>query len=204
MKKVLPFVIFLCFALALLPGLFASRVARSPTVLPGGGAGGVVDISDETNLTTTDPITLTGDDLGFNTGWGAVLGSLDIGSGVKHDGYIVTNAAEVQTANAVQTTLDTVALLDENTYHIEAYIVGVQDDGTDRASYHIAATVYRTAAGGATLQGGVTSFHTQESNAALDATFTVNANDVRVSVTGIAAENWEWGCTIKYINMSET
>ena len=81
-------------------------------------------------------------------------------------------------------------------------MVGVQSDGTDRASYHIAATVYRTGAGNATIQGTVTSIHTQESNGALDATFTVNGSDVRCSVTGIAAETWEWGTTLKYINMS--
>lgn len=122
--------------------------------------------------------------------------------GTKHDGFVIRNPAEVQTLNNAQTTLDNVTLLDENTYHVEAWVVGVQSDGTDRASYHIACTVYRTGAGGATLQGGVTSLHTQESNGALDATFTVNANDIVVSVTGIAAETWEWGTTMKYMNMS--
>jgi len=85
---------------------------------------------------------------------------------------------------------------------VEAYIIGVQNDGTDRASYHLACTAYRTGAGNATLQGTVTSLHAQESNAALDATFTVNGNDLRVSVTGIADETWEWGCILKYMNCS--
>ncbi len=129
-------------------------------------------------------------------------GALTIGDGTKHDGYVFRDPAEVQTPANAQTTLDNVTLLDENTYHFEAYIVGVQSDGTDRASYHIVATVFRTGAGGATLQGGVTSLHSNESNGALDATFTVDTNDIRVSVTGIAAETWEWGCTVQYMNMS--
>ncbi len=133
---------------------------------------------------------------------GSSSSGLTIGTGTKHDGLVIRDAAEVQTIDATVTVLDTVTLLDENTYHIEALIVAVQSDGTDRASYHIAATVYRTAAGGATLQGTVTSVSTQESNAALAATFTVSGNDVRVSITGIVAETWEWGTTVQYINMS--
>jgi len=128
--------------------------------------------------------------------------SVIIGPDTRHDGYVIRDAAEVETANAVQTTLDNITLLDENTYHAEALVVGVKSDGTDRASYHIAGTFYRTAAGVATLQGVVTVLHSAESNAAWDATFTVNGNDLRVSVTGVAATTIEWGCTLKYINMS--
>ena len=115
---------------------------------------------------------------------------------------IIRKKAEIQTTDATQTTLISHTLLDENTYHTETQVVAVQSDGTDRASYHLVCTVYRTAAGGATLQGAVTSLHTQESNANLDATFTVSGNDIRVSVTGIVAETWEWGTTITYINIS--
>lgn len=128
--------------------------------------------------------------------------TLTTGVGTKHDGLIVKPAAEVQTTDAVQTTVDSITLLDENTYHVEAEVVGVKSDGTDRATYHLACTVYRTGAGGATLQGAVTSFHTQESDANWDATFTVNGNDLRVSVTGVAATTVEWGCTMLYMNMS--
>jgi len=82
-------------------------------------------------------------------------------------------------------------------------VVGVKSDGTARASYHIACTVYRTGGGVATLQGAVTVLHSAESNAALDATFVAGVdNYVRCMVTGIAAETWEWGATLKYINMS--
>ena len=115
---------------------------------------------------------------------------------------IIRKTAEVQTTDAAQTTLVSHTLLDENTYHVEVYVVAVQSDGTDRASYHLACTVYRTGAGVATLQGSVTTLHTQESNVALDATFTVSGSAVRVSITGIVAETWEFGGTMTYINIS--
>ena len=143
-------------------------------------------------------------EVGGSGGMTTFTGGATIGAGTKHDGYVIADAAEVQTSDDTQTTCATLTLLDENTYMVEALVVGVQDDGTDRASYKIACTVYRTGAGGATLQGAVTIMHAQESNAALDATFTVNGNDLRVSVTGIAAETWEWGTTLISINMSET
>lgn len=130
------------------------------------------------------------------------VGAISVGDSIKHDGYVVTNPAEVQTTDATVAVLDTLTLLDENTYQIEALVVGVQSDGANRASYHLAATVYRTGAGAATLQGSVTSMHTQESNASWDATFTVSVNDIRVSVTGVAATIIEWGSTLTYINMS--
>lgn len=122
--------------------------------------------------------------------------------GTKHDGYIIADPAEIQTTDATVTVLGTLTLLDENTYQIEALVVGVQSDGTNRASYHLAVTVYRTGAGLATIQGSVTSLHTQESDVTWDATFTISSNDVRVSVTGVAATTIEWGSTLTYINMS--
>jgi hypothetical protein len=131
-----------------------------------------------------------------------VDGELIISPGTKCDGYAVRSPAEVQTTDANQTTIDFITLLDENTYHVDAWVVGVKSDGTDRASYHISGTVYRTGAGVATIQGAVTSQHTVESNAAWDATFTVNGSDLRVSVTGVGANTIEWVTTLRYMNMS--
>ena len=145
-------------------------------------------------------VSFTGGNVGIGTETSP--GLLTIGSGTKHDGYIITATAEVQTIDATLTTIDSFTLLDENTYHFEAFIIGVKSDGTDRASYHLAVTAYRTAAGGATLQGSVTSLHTQESNAAWDAGLVVSGNDVLVSVIGVAATTIEWSSTITYLNSS--
>ena len=125
-----------------------------------------------------------------------------IGPGTRHDGYVTTVAVEAQTTDATVTVLDNFTLLDENTYHVEALVSGVQSDGANRATYHLLATVYRTGAGAAAIQGTVTTLHTAESDANWDANFTVSSNDVRVSVTGVAATTIEWGSTLTYINMS--
>lgn len=131
-----------------------------------------------------------------------VAGDILTGAGTKCDGMMTTEASEVQNNNANPITVDSITLLDENTYHVEAWVIGVKSDGSARASYHIACTVYRTGGGGATLQGGISSLHTSESDPNWDATFTVNGNDLRVSATGVAATTIDWVCVIKYINMS--
>ncbi|MCH8330642.1 MAG: hypothetical protein IH946_04565 [Bacteroidetes bacterium] len=138
----------------------------------------------------------------FTGGGNVNAPSATVGKGNKHDGFIIRDSAEIQTTDATQTTIDSITLLDENTYYVEAWVVGVQSDGTDRASYKLAVTVFRTGAGGATILGDVKSLHAQESNDSLAATFTVSGNDLRVSVIGIAAETWEWGITLSYINVS--
>ena len=135
-------------------------------------------------------------------GTAKIESDMTVGTGTKCDGFVITDTAEVQTTDATQTTIDSLTLLDENTYHVEAFVVGVKSDGSARASYHIACTVYRTGAGNTTLQGAVTAIHSVESDATWDATFTVNGNDLRVSVTGKAATTIEWGSTMRYINMS--
>lgn len=112
------------------------------------------------------------------------------------------NSSTVTTTDATQTTVATLTLLDENTYHVKALVVGVQSTGGGRASYEIDCTVYRTGAGSATLQGSVTSVHANESDTNWDATFTVSGNDLRVSVTGVAATTVKWDCTLISINRS--
>ena len=129
-------------------------------------------------------------------------GNIEFNAGTKTEGLVFRKTAEIQTTDATQTTVDGFVLLDENTYHLKARVVGVKSDGSERASYEIDATAYRTGAGVATLQGSVTSLHTQESDATWDATFTVNSNSVRVSVTGVAATTIEWVCVLEVINMS--
>jgi len=125
--------------------------------------------------------------------------SLSGGTYAALNGVYYQAWATVQTTDATQTTLDTLTLDAAKTYHIEAWVVGVKSDDTVRASYHIACTAYRTAAGSATLQGAVTVLHSQESDATWDATFTVSGNDLRVSVTGVAATTVRWACSLQYI-----
>ena len=133
---------------------------------------------------------------------GTVNAEAVIGKGTKHDGCVINKAAEVQTTDATLTTVETITLLDENTYQIEALVIGVQSDGANRASYKLIGTFYRTGAGNATQQGTTTRVHEMESAAAWDVNLVVSGNTVLVRVTGVAATTIEWGCTSKYINMS--
>lgn len=127
-----------------------------------------------------------------------------IGSGTRHDGYVVSDADELATSDATQSTLGTITLLDSNVYFIEAHVSGVQSDDTDHGGYHISCLAYR-AGGGAVIEGSVGNVAPAvESNAALDCTFTVSGNNVLLSVTGIAAETWRWTATKISINGSSS
>lgn len=96
----------------------------------------------------------------------------------------------LETTDATVTTLDIIPLDDETTYHIESNIIGVQSGGSNRASYQLTGTFYRSG-GNATQQGSTTVIHSAES-ASWDAVFDVSDNDVRIRVTGIAATNILW------------
>ncbi len=151
----------------------------------------LVDFGVDTNGDLT--ITTSGDEV-------FIPEDVIIGAGTKADGYVIRAAVEVQTANADVTTLDSFTLEDENVYQLSAMVIGNEDNG-DKAGYEIKATVYRDG-GGATLLGTVTSAHTQEDDAAWDCTFTVDTNDVRISVTGAAATTIDWSGTFTSINGS--
>lgn len=133
---------------------------------------------------------------------GAETGKLTVSPKTKCDGWIVDETATLQTTNATITGIYTLSLEDENTYQIEADIVGVKSDGSARASYKLIGTFYRTGAGNATQQGATTVVHSIESDANWAATLTVSGTLAAVAVTGVAATTIEWGCTVKYINTS--
>jgi hypothetical protein len=129
-------------------------------------------------------------------------GNVEMGTGTKSDGSVINNVAEVQTTDATVTSLATLTLLDENTYHARARVIGVESDGSNRASYEITVTAYRTGAGNATLQNTPTVLHAEESDNTWDVDFTVSGNDLRVSVTGVAATTIEWSGILEYFNGS--
>jgi hypothetical protein len=103
----------------------------------------------------------------------------------------------VSTTNATQTTVASVTLSSNTTYWVRARVIG-RNGTTDRAFYEVAALVYRDG-GGATIEGSVATLMTAiESGgaAAWDVTITVSGNDARVSVTGAAATNINWACSL--------
>ena len=150
----------------------------------------LVDFGVDTNGDLT--ITTSGDEV-------FIPEDVIIGAGTKADGFRTKAAAELETSTAVQRTCGSFTLVDENVYQITAIVAAIEDDN-NYAGYELKATVYRDG-GGATLVGTVTSVHTQETEAAWDATITVNGNDVRISVTGEALTTIQWSSTIQHINV---
>lgn len=109
--------------------------------------------------------------------------------------------AQAQTTDETQTTCGLLTLADGYTYNIEAVTIGIESDGTNRASYNILVTVYREG-GGAAIQGTATSTHSEESDASWNALFAASGNDIRLSVTGAAATTIYWKTTLRYTKIN--
>lgn len=105
----------------------------------------------------------------------------------------------VTTTNATQTTIASLTLNDNTVYRVNAWVVARGTAGVERALYGVTALVYRQAASVATIQGSVQTLHAAvETTAGLDATITVSSNDVRVSVTGLAATTINWKVKVEF------
>ena len=161
----------------------------------------VLEFADVLTFTDGNDILLS-NDADFVTASGYIIGLKCDANGDWHELFRnpFASVVKVQTANADVTTLDSFTLEDENVYQLSARVIGNEDNG-DKAGYEIKATVYRDG-GGATLLGTVTSAHTQEDDVAWDCTFTVDTNDVRISVTGSLATTIDWSGTFTSINGS--
>ncbi len=112
---------------------------------------------------------------------------------------------EVSTTDATVTTLTTIALEDDTQYQLDARILVVEDDGTDRAVYKRSVAVYRTGAGNATLLGSANDDLTEESGgaSAWDATIDIDSTSVRIRVTGEAAHDLNWKSRYELVKVAE-
>jgi len=131
-------------------------------------------------------------------------GSIDCynGSGfavVGGTAWQLREGTTVQTTDDTQTTIDSFTLDDEETYMVQINVVGTKSDGSDRAGSIKSALLYRDGGGVATIQGveGVTLEEYSDSN--WDISITVSGNDVRASVTGVAATTINWTCSLQFI-----
>ena len=112
----------------------------------------------------------------------------------------VTDTGAVQTSDATaNVTLWTIAALADNTtYVVTATVVGRDTAGTERCSYTRIVQAHRQGGAGAAISS-VTAVHSVESDAGLDATFTVSGNALRLSVTGKAGTTMNWSASVHYI-----
>lgn len=109
----------------------------------------------------------------------------------------------VKTTQTISTTPNDIwvsnALEDDETYEVEANIIGMENDGSDRALYVIRGLFYRN--GGNVSQQGATSKPTEiESNANWDASFTLDttAQTIKITVVGDTGETVNWKADIKF------
>jgi hypothetical protein len=109
--------------------------------------------------------------------------------------------AEAETSDATQTVLASFTLDDTSVYDIEARVVCVNDDGTERGSFKFGAATWRT--GGGAVLSAVTAYKTIRTTGTIAATFGVNSNDLRVLGTGLAGEDFDWVVYLEYFKVTE-
>jgi len=126
---------------------------------------------------------------------------LTSGDNTLYGGGTVRRHTATQTVGATTPNISTITLDDNSIYSIRANVLGMESDGSDRNQYYIMGTFYRDG-GNATQQGTTTSIHTVESELAADCNFTLSGNDVYVTVTGVAAETWNWKCQIEIMKVA--
>jgi len=102
---------------------------------------------------------------------------------------------ELQTSDGANNNIYSETLADNSAMLITARIVGMESDGSDRATYILNALVYRDGAG-ATIQGATDRQLEIESDANWTADIDVSSNDVIVYVNG-NSDTVEWRCTIQ-------
>ena len=111
----------------------------------------------------------------------------------------VRTAQTVTTTDATQTVVDSFTIDDEESYLVQISIVATQSGGSNRGAAIKSALVYRTGGGIAIIQGTVVTTFSQGSDGAWLLDITVSGNDVRASVTGVAATTITWKVSMQYI-----
>lgn len=99
---------------------------------------------------------------------------------------------ETNTADATSTVIWSFTMPDNSAMFVDAKVTAMQSDGSDRGIYHLGACFYRDG-GNATQQGSTVNYLGTdiESDATVGGvSFTLSTNDVRVSWSGKASENW--------------
>ena len=104
----------------------------------------------------------------------------------------------IQTDNATPTEVDEFDLDDNEVYMVQINVVGITADGSDRCGVIKQAVAYRDG-GGATIQGNVSLTLEEYSDSNWDVDITVNSNAVRATVTGVAATDINWHCSMQFI-----
>lgn len=110
-----------------------------------------------------------------------------------------TAQAFVQTLNGVQTTLFSIPLADSEMVTVTATVNALRSTFNQAAGGTITISAYRPAAGNITAVGMVQANFAATAAVVLDADVNIPDQSVRILVTGIAAETWNWVTTYSYM-----
>lgn len=102
-----------------------------------------------------------------------------------------------QTLDATPATLFSLTLKDNTVYNFKARVSMNDTAGVERAAYERTVRAHRQGAGIATL-GAIQTDFTDETNDALNCTWSTSGNDILLLVTGIAATTIDWTAVVDW------
>lgn len=112
----------------------------------------------------------------------------------------------VQTTDATQTTVASIAVPEDVAVTVQAIVTGAIDDYSATVSRNFSGAFRRASGGDVTLVGALTGGATQEDSSgtpAITMQADTTAQAVDVDVTGIAAETWNWRCYLIIVSVDE-
>lgn len=141
-------------------------------------------IATSTNLDVGDAYKLIREDvIGFNE---------DIPSKANFD--------LVQTTDNTETTISILPMDDESVYVVEATVIGIESDNSNRGSFRFAGTFFRTAGGNVTQADSTTLiFEHEEAPSWGGGSFDVSGTDILVRVTGATVSTINWTCKVDIV-----
>lgn len=108
-------------------------------------------------------------------------------------------SASIQTTNACATTILDIPTVTCESYFVKAKVIGVQNDGTDSSAFEIYAKFKNSS--GTLSKAGETSEFASEDNASTAFTVAVSTTNIRIQVTGIAAETYDWILNVEVLGV---
>lgn len=161
-------------------------------VIDGAGQIQITSSSNANLVWTVDGAGDIGAEGNYRPGSLFLKNQLWIGTGVQDSGA-------VSTTDATPTSVYSLALADNSAYIVTAMIVGRRTDSADRVMIQKIVGVYREAGTPAiATPPGQDSTLFEAGEMSWDASFSLSGNNLVLQVTGEAAANIDWSCSISY------
>lgn len=123
--------------------------------------------------------------------WGTGGQMSRLNSSGTAQGETQRNNSLIRTTDATVTTITTIATDTNATYTVGVNIAAIKNDGVAQASYVLYAS-FQNDGGVLSAVGSLTTAHSFEVNAGLDATITASGTNILIRVTGLGATTIDW------------